>query len=107
MSNVKCIGLMAATGAVVSGGMSLYNGIKARKAVIAHAQKISDTNGGRIPTGGMTKDGALWDGFTTVDAVKKQANKKLALISSLNAISGAIGAGIISGLTLLAKAKLK
>jgi len=106
MSNVKCVGLMAAAGAVVSGGFSLYSGMKARKKIVAHAQTISDANGGKIPTGGM-KNGAMWDGFTTVDKVKKDTAKGLVIGTGASAVTGAIVTAVVSGLTLLAKAKIK
>ena len=107
MSSVKCVGLMAAAGAVVSGGMSLYRGSKARKHIISDAQAISDKNGGKIPTGGMTKDGKLWDGFTTVDNIKKETKNRLIAGTSLSAIAGGIMTGVVSALTLLAKSHIK
>lgn len=106
MSSVKCIGAMAALGAVAAGGMTLYNGMKTRKQVIAQAQTIANNNGGKIPTGGMTHK-VFWDGYTTVDEVKKKTKKGVAVASGLSAVAGAISTGIIAGLTLLAKAKLK
>lgn len=106
MSSVKCVGLMAAAGAVVTGGLSLYKGAKARKQVITNAQMIADKNNGRIPTGGM-KNGVLWDGFTTVEQVKKDSKKALVLGTATSSVIGGITTAIISGLTLLAKAKLK
>ncbi|MCR5265146.1 MAG: hypothetical protein K6E29_00960 [Cyanobacteria bacterium RUI128] len=107
MSSVKCVGAMAAAGAVVSGGIGLYRGLQARKAIIKNAQKVSDANGGKIPTGGMTKDGKLWDGYTTVDKVKKDTRKGIALGTIATAISGAVCTAAIAALTLLAKAKIK
>ena len=106
MSSVKCVGLMTAAGAIVTGGFSAYKGAKARKQVIANAQIIADKNNGKIPTGGM-KDGVLWDGFTTVDQVKKDSKKALIAGSAATAVIGAITTAVISSLTLLAKAKLK
>lgn len=107
MSSVKCIGAMAALGAAATGGYALYNGIKGRKQAIATAQTIANNNGGKIPTGGMTKEGALWDGFTTVDEVKKKTKKAVAMGTGISAVMGAISTAVISGLTLLAKAKIK
>lgn len=107
MSNMKCVGIMAAAGAVVSGGMTLYKGKKARQQVIANAQHIADGRGGKIPTGGMTKDGKMWDGFTTVEQIKKDSAKGLAIGTTLSAIAGGITTAVISGLTLLAKAHIK
>lgn len=106
MSSVKCIGAMATLGAVATGGYALYNGIKSRKQAITAAQMIADKNGGKIPTGGM-KNGMLWDGFTTVDEVKKNTKKAVAMGTGISAVMGAISTAIISGLTLLAKAKIK
>ena len=106
MSSVKCVGLMAAAGAIVSGGLGYYRGSKVRKHIIDDAQKIANKNGGKIPTGGMTKDGKLWDGFTTVDEVKKDTKKTMALSTTVNAVAGAIGTAIISALTLFAKSHI-
>ena len=107
MSSIKCIGAVAALGAAACGGITAYGGMKNRKAAIAHAQSIADSNGGKIPTGGMTKDGALWDGYTTVDEVKKKSGKAVAFGAALSAIVGGVSTAIIAGLTLLAKAKIK
>ncbi len=107
MSSVKCVGIMAATGAMAAGGLSLYNGNKARKMVVANAQKIADANGGKIPTGGMTKDGKMWDGFTTVEEVNKKTKKGIAIGTAFSAAAGGVVTAVISGLTLLAKAHIK
>ena len=107
MSSIKCIGAVAALGAAACGGMTAYTGMKNRKAALAHAESIAKSHGGKIPTGGMTKDGALWDGYTTVDEVKKKTKKAVAFGATLSAIVGGISTAIIAGITLLAKAKLK
>ena len=107
MSSVKCVGIMAATGAMAAGGLSLYNGNKARKMVVANAQKIADANGGKIPTGGMTKDGKMWDGFTTVENIKKDSKKKLVVGTAINTVAAGAITAAISALTLFAKAKIK
>ena len=106
MSSVKCISLMTGIGAASIGGMGLYQGNKVRQKQIQVAEQIAKTNQGKIPTGGMTKDGKLWDGFTTVDQVKKDTKKQVGFYAAVNAIKGAAVFGAISGLTLLAKAKL-
>jgi hypothetical protein len=107
MSSVKCVGLMAGAGALAMGGLSLYKGVKTRNKIVADAQKFSDAHGGKIPTGGMTKDGKMWDGFTTVEQIKKDSAKGLAIGTTLSAIAGGITTAVISGLTLLAKAHIK
>jgi len=107
MSSIKCVGIMTAAGAAVMGGSSLYGGLKSRKKVLEQAQKVADANGGKIPTGGMTKDGKLWDGFTTVDQIKKDSRKGLAVGTTISAAIGAAATAVISSLTLLAKAKIK
>lgn len=107
MTSMKCVGIMAAAGAAVSGGITVYNGLKARKNILKDAQKISDSNGGKIPTGGMTKDGKLWDGFTTIDDIKKDSKKKLAVGTAINTVAGAVSTAIVSGLTLLLKSHIK
>lgn len=106
MSSVKCIGAMAALGAAATGGYTLYKGMKSRKAAITLAEKRADKDG-RIPTGGMTKDGTLWDGFTTVDQIKKDTKKGVLIGSGIASAMGAISTAVIAGLTLLAKAKIK
>ena len=104
MSSVKCVGMVATAGALVAGGLNAYRGMKARK---QDAQRISDSNGGKIPTGGMTKDGKMWDGFTTVDKVKKDTNKSIAIGTALSALAGGIATAVVSAATLLAKAHIK
>lgn len=106
MSSVKCIGAMAALGGAIASGATYYSGSKIRKRTIEHAQVLANANGGKIRTGGMTKDGALWDGFTTVDEIKKKSKKDLNIASAISAATGAVVTGVISGLTLLAKAKI-
>lgn len=105
MSSVKCIGAMAALGAAATGGLTLYKGMKSRKAAIALAEQRADKDG-RIKTGGMTKDGALWDGFTTVNDVKKDTKKAVSIAAGISTVMGAITTAAIAGLTLLAKAKV-
>lgn len=105
MSSVKCVGAMAALGAVATGGLTLYKGMKSRKQAVAHAQAIADKSG-KISTGGM-KDGVMWDGYTTVDEIKKDTKKAVIMGSGLSAVMGAVSTAVIAGLTLLAKAKIK
>lgn len=107
MSSVKCVGLMAGAGALAMGGLSLYKGVKTRNKIVADAQKFSDAHGGKIPTGGMTKDGKLWDGFTTVDKIKKNTKKTVAISTAVSSVVGGVITAGISALTLLAKAKIK
>lgn len=107
MSSVKCIGAVAALGAAVTGGATLYQGMKTKKQTVAAAQVIADSNGGKIPIGGRTKDGKMWDGFTSVKDIKKNMNKAVALATGFSAALGAIASGAIAGITLLAKAKIK
>ena len=107
MSSVKCVGMVAAAGAAFVGGVSAYRGIKARKTIISSAQKIADGNNGKIPTGGITKDGKMWDGFTTVDQVKKDTAKKVAIGTAFSALIAGVGTACVSALTLLAKAHIK
>ena len=107
MSSVKCVGMVATAGALVAGGLNAYRGMKARKGIVQDAQRISDSNGGKIPTGGMTKGGKMWDGFTTVDKVKKDTNKSIAIGTALSALAGGIATAVVSAATLLAKAHIK
>ena len=107
MSTVKSVGAVAAAGALVSGGITLYNGIKTRKKVVENAQRIADQEGGKIRTGGMTKDGKLWDGYTTVDQIKKDTRKGVAVGTAISAAAGAFLSAGIASLAFLLKAKLK
>ena len=107
MSSVKCVGAIAAAGAVITGGVSLYRGAKARKRIIESAQNIANANGGKIPTGGMTPDGKMWDGFTTVDSVKNDTKKSVALSTVLSTAFGAVISGTVAAATLLLKTHIK
>ncbi len=107
MSSVKCVGMVAAAGAALAGGVSAYRGMKVRNRVIADAQKFSDAHGGKIPVGGMTKDGKMWDGFTTVENIKKDSKKKLVVGTAINTVAAGAITAAISALTLFAKAKIK
>lgn len=106
-ASVKCVGMVAAAGAAIAGGVGAYRGVKARKNIISDMQKISDANGGKIPTGGMTKDGKLWDGFITMDDVKKDTKKKLTLGVAINTVVAGAMTALVSGVTLLAKSHIK
>ena len=101
--SVKTVGSMALVGAAISGGVSLYSGMKARKVSIQNAQNAANANGGIIPVQGMTKDGKLWDRNMTVDDVKKHANKTVAMSSTMNALAGALATGAVALLTLMAE----
>ena len=107
MSTGKCIAITSAAGAAISGGVNLYYGMKARKISLANAEKVASENGGKIPVNGMTKDGKLWNFDMTVDDVKKNADKSLAMGTTMNAIAGAAVTAIVSGLTLLLKSKIR
>ena len=106
MSVVKCIGAVAATGGLFAGGLALGKGIVRGKKIIKSASDIAARHGGTIPTGGMTKDGALWDGFTTVDEEKKKVRKHVALMTGASAIAGALLSAAGAALTLLVQSKL-
>jgi hypothetical protein len=106
MSTMKTVGIMTMAGGAISGGISLYKGMQARKAMMANAEKVAKKDG-RIPIGGMTKDGALWDGFTTIDKVKQDSKKAVIIGSAMSSAVGAVSTGIISGLTLLLKSHIK
>jgi len=107
VSSVKCVSMVAAAGALVAGSVNAYRGVKGRKIMLADAQRIADANGGKIPTGGMTKDGTLWDGFTTVDKIKKESKKGVAIGAGISAVAAGVMTAVVSGLTLLAKAHIK
>ena len=105
MSMVKCVGAVALAGGAIAGGVALGKGLVRRKQIIRSAENIASRNGGKIPTGGMTKDGALWDGYTTVADEKKKVNKTVALMTGASALAGTLISAGCAALTLLMKAK--
>ena len=81
---------LSAIGGAITGGVSYISSTRAINKQMKIVNKIAAENNGKVPTGGMTKDGALWDGFTTPQEIKKQSNK-IRLIST--AFSAALGMG--------------
>ena len=107
MSVVRCIGTVAATGGIIAGGLALGKGIVRGRQIMKTAGNIAAQNGGKIPTGGRTKDGGFWDGFTTVEAEKKKVRKTVAIMTGATAIAGALLSAAGAALTLLVQKGIK
>lgn len=105
VSVAKCVGIMTGVGLVGGAGASYYMQSKVNK--LAMKEVSSHAKNGMVPIGGMTKDGKLWDGQMSVDDFKKQLDKKSQISSLITGVIAAIGTGIISGLTLLLRGKVK
>ncbi len=104
-SVVKCMGIMAGAGLLGGAASSYYIQSKVNKAamkeVSAHAKD------GKIPIGGMSKDGKMWDGFMTVDEFKKNLDKKTQISALITGAMAAVATSVVSGLTLLLRGKVK
>ena len=100
----KSIAIMASAGLVVGGGSSYLLQRKANDVIIRQASAVAQN--GKIPIGGRTKDGKMWDGAISIDNFKKDLNKKSLITSSIVGVMSAIGTAALSGLTLLVKSKL-
>ena len=107
MTAIKCIGAVAATGGIIAGGLALGKGMVRGRQIIKTAENIAAQNGGVIPTCGVTKDGGLWDGETTVDAEKKKVRKDVAIMTVASTIAGTLISAAGAALTLLVKKGLK
>ncbi len=101
----KCLGIMAAGSFAGAAGASYYMQSRMNKAVVESAQ--NHAKDGKIPVGGMTKDGKLWDGEMTVDEFKKDLNKRTAITSLIKGAGIALFTTLVGGITLLLKAKIK
>lgn|SRR5574344_606659 len=105
LSVAKCMGIMSGLGIVGGGGASYLLQSKVDKTTIKSAQ--AHAKDGKIPVGGMTKDGKMWDGAITVDEFKKNIEKKRLVSSAVTGLISAIGVVVISGVTLLLRGKAK
>lgn len=101
---VKCMSIMTGVGLLGGAGASYYMQSKADKAVLN--QVAAHAKDGKIPIGGQTPDGKLWDGAITVDEFKKNLNKKTQVASAVTGLITAVGTALVAGLTLLLKSKL-
>lgn len=101
----KCLGIIASGSFVGAAGASYFIQSKMNKAVVKEAQ--NHAKDGKIPVGGMTKDGKLWDGAMTVDEFKKELNKRTTITSLIKGAGIALFTTLVSGITLLLKAKIK
>lgn len=104
-SVVKCMGIMAGAG-LLGGAASSYL-VQSKVNNLAMSQVAAHAKDGKIPIGGMTKDGKMWDGQMTVDEFKKNLDKKTKVSSLVTGLMSAAGVAVISGLTLLLRGKIK
>ncbi len=104
-SVVKCLGTMAIGSFIGAAGSAYYLQKKMDKAALAVAS--AHAKDGKIPIGGQTKDGKMWDGSITVDEFKKQLDSKTKKISLIRGAMGSLGATLIAAITLLMRGKVK
>ncbi len=104
-SVVKCMGIMAGAG-LLGGAASSYF-VQSKVNNLAMSQIDAHAKDGKIPIGGRTKDGKMWDGQMTVDEFKKNLDKKTKVSSLVTGLMSAAGVAVISGLTLLLRGKIK
>ena len=100
----KCMGLMTGIGLLGGAGTAYIMQSRADKVVFNEVSKHAKN--GKIPIGGQTPDGKMWDGAISVEEFKKNLNKKTMITSAITGAVAAIGTTIVSGLTLLIKSKL-
>ena len=101
----KCMGIMTAAGFAFGAGATYYAKTKQGKAIM---QQLETTvKNGKIPIGGMTKDGKMWDGEVTVDEAKKNLNKASKIMSLVTGAAAAIGTAFIAGVTLMLRGKVR
>lgn len=104
-SVAKCLGIMAAGSFVGASGASYYFQSKLNKKAVQDAQAIAKN--GKIPIGGRTPDGKMWDGAISVEDFQKNLNKQTKIAALIKGVGAAIFTTLISGLALLLKAKIK
>lgn len=104
-SVMKCMAVMT-TGALLLGSAASY-GVqnKINKKIEKRLEGIAKD--GFIPTGGMTKDGKLWDGQISVEEAKKNMKKQAKITTVMTGIAAAALTAVISGLTLLLRGKVR
>jgi hypothetical protein len=101
---VKCMGVMSGIGLLGGAGASYLMHSRGDKVFLNEVSKHAKD--GKIPIGGRTEDGKMWDGAMSVEDFKKNLNKKTMIASAITGAIAAIGTAIVSGLTLLVKSKL-
>lgn len=104
-SVVKCMGIMAGAG-LLGGAASSYL-VQSKVNKVAMQQIGAYAKDGKIPIGGRTKDGKMWDGQMTVDEFQKNLDRKAKISSVITGLMSAAGIAVISGLTLLLRGKVK
>lgn len=105
VSVAKCMGIMAGAG-LLGGAASSYL-VQSKVNKVAMREISAHAKDGKIPIGGMTKDGKMWDGQMTVDEFKKNLDKKTKVSSLITGLMSAVGIAVVSGLTLLLRGKIK
>lgn len=100
------VAVSAVCGAL-TGGLSYISATHQIKKQMKIVNQMAAENGGRIPTGGMNKDGALWDGYTTPDEVKATYNKARLKATASSAAMGAVLTFALNYGLVLAKKLIK
>lgn len=101
---VKCMSIMSGIGLLGGAGCAYAMQKRGDNVLINEVSKHAKD--GKIPIGGQTPDGKMWDGAMSVEDFKKNLNKKTMIASGITGAIAAIGTAIVSGLTLLVKTKL-
>ena len=97
------VAVSAVCGAL-TGGLSYISATHQIKKQMKVVNQIASENGGKVPTGGMTQDGKLWDGYTTPEEVKKGYNKERMKATAKSAAMGTILTFLLNyGLNLASK----
>lgn len=100
----KCMGIMGGGSFLVGAATTYILNRKANDAIIERSPKKPN---GKIPIGGMTPDGKLWDGEISPEDYKKQLDKRAKINALVSGGITAIGTAIVSALTLLLRGKVK
>ena len=101
---VKCMSIMSGIGLIGGAGCAYAMQKRGDKVLMNEVSKHAKD--GKIPIGGQSPDGKMWDGAMSVEDFKKNLNKKTMIASTITGVIAAIGTAIVSGLTLLVKTKL-
>lgn len=105
VSVAKTMGIMSVTGAVLGAGSSCL--LQRRMDNITIQQAKAFSKDGKIPIGGRTPDGKMWDGQISVDEFHKNLIKKRTITSVIVGAISAVGVALISGLTLALRGKVR
>ena len=105
VSVAKTMGIMSVAGAALGAGSSYL--LQKRRDNITIQQAKAFSKDGKIPIGGRTPDGKMWDGQISVEEFQKNLTKKRTISSVVVGVISAVGMALISGLTLALRGKIK